>query len=134
VIHIIFEKGVKIRINSFWPVIFGLVGATLLFCLPGDRFSKAGWLEELELDKVVHIGLFAILVFLWCLPVQTRITEPTRLSKMYIWITLSFVSYGVIIEFIQRDLIPYRSFDPFDIVADAIGCVIGWFAVRKLPK
>jgi VanZ family protein len=123
---------VKIQIKSFWPAMFGLLVATLLFCLPGDRFSKASWLEELELDKVVHVGLFAMLVFLWCMPARARIRDVRRVNKMYIWITLSFVSYGIIIEFIQRDLIPYRSFDIFDIVADTTGCLIGWFVVRKL--
>jgi hypothetical protein len=125
---------VKIRVNTFWPAILGFILATLLFCLPGDRFSKAGWLEELELDKVVHVGLFAMLVFLWCVPLRSRIREVNRLSKMYIWITLSFVSYGVVIEFIQRDLIPYRSFDLFDIVADTIGCFTGWVAVKWFSR
>lgn len=122
------------QINSFWPAISGLVLSTLLFCLPGDKFSKAGWLEELELDKIVHVGLFAMLVFFWCLPAQSRIKELGRLHKMYIWITLTFIGYGVAIEFIQRDLIPYRSFDFFDIVADTVGCFMGWIAVKKLSK
>lgn len=122
----------KIQTKSFVPALIGLIVATLLFCLPGDQFSKAGWLEELELDKVVHIGLFAMLVFLWCLPVRSRVEQP-RLNKIYTAITLVFIGYGIAIEFVQRNLIPYRSFDFFDIVADAIGCVIGLLVIRKWP-
>jgi hypothetical protein len=124
---------VKIQTKSFVPAIGGLVVATLLFCLPGDRLSEAGWLEDLELDKVVHVGLFAMLVFLWCLPARWRVKDTDRLNSVYGWIAISFFAYGVIIEFVQRDLIPYRSFDLFDIVADTIGCFIGWIAIKKLP-
>jgi VanZ family protein len=124
---------VKIQTRSFLPAIGGLIVATLLFCLPGDRLSKASWLENLQLDKVVHVGLFAMLVFLWCLPVRWRV-RTDRLSAMYGWITIAFVTYGIVIEFIQKDYIPYRSFDLFDIVADTIGCVIGWLTIKKLTQ
>ena len=122
----------KIQTKSFAPALIGLIVATLLFCLPGNQFSKAGWLEELELDKVVHIGLFTMLVFLWCLPFRSRVKQQ-RLNKIYLTITLAFVGYGIVIEFVQRNLIPYRSFDFFDIVADTVGCVIGLIVIRKLP-
>ena len=122
----------KIQIKSFLPAIGGLVFATLLFCLPGDEIPDAGWLDDLQLDKVVHIGLFTMLVFLWCLPMQSRFHEKRQLNKAHLWVALAFAAYGIVIEFIQRDFIPYRSFDFFDIVADVVGCVIGWIAARKL--
>ena len=123
----------KIQTKSFLPAAFAFVVATLLFCLPGDRLSEASWLEDLELDKVVHVGLFAVLVFLWCLPLQLLIKNTDRRNTIYGWITLGFIAYGVAIEFIQRDLIPYRSFDLYDIVADTIGCGVGWIVIRKWP-
>jgi VanZ family protein len=122
----------KIRIRSFFPAICVLIIATLLFCLPGDQLSEAGWLEDLELDKVVHVGLFAMLVFLWCLPAKWRVKRISNVNTVYGWITILFIAYGVAIEFIQRYFIPYRSFDFFDIVADTVGCAIGWIAVKKL--
>ena len=124
----------KIQTKSFVPAICAFVVATLLFCLPGDQLSDASWLEELELDKVVHIGLFAGLVFLWCLPFQLLVENPRRRKIIYGWIALSFIAYGVAIEFIQRDFIPFRSFDLYDIVADTIGCAIGWITIRAWPR
>ena len=116
------------------PAICAFVVATLLFCLPGDQISEAGWLEDLELDKVVHVGLFSGLVFLWCLPFQLLIQNIDRRKLVYGLITLAFIIYGVAIEFIQRDFIPFRSFDSYDIVADTIGCAIGWITIRKWPQ
>ena len=124
----------KIQTKSFVPAIAAFIVATLLFCLPGDRLSEASWLEDLELDKVVHIGLFAVLVFLSCLPLQSLIESKYRRNRSYAWIAIGFIAYGIAIEFIQRDLIPYRSFDIYDIVADTMGCIIGWIAIRKWPS
>ncbi|WP_276373293.1 VanZ family protein [Chryseolinea sp. H1M3-3] len=121
-------KFLKIQIKSFWPAAFGLVVATLLFCLPGEEFPQAGWLENLQLDKIIHVGLFFMLVVLWCLPVQHRAQNKLRAS---LFITLAFIVYGIAIEFIQRDFIPHRSFDIFDIVADTLGCFLGWIVLKK---
>jgi VanZ family protein len=51
---------------------------------------------------------------------------------VYLLITLVYIVYGIAIEFIQRDFIPHRSFDLFDIVADTLGCVVGWIVVKRI--
>jgi VanZ family protein len=121
----------KIQIKTYWPAVFGLVAATMLFCLPGEEFPEAGWLEDIQLDKIVHVGLFFTLVVLWCLPSGIR-TNQQRINRVYLYITLAFFAYGIAIEFIQRDFVPHRSFDFFDIVADTIGCVTGFVVARKI--
>lgn len=121
----------KIQIKSYWPAILGLMVATMLFCLPGEEFPEAGWLEDIQLDKIVHVGLFSTLVVLWCLPSGIR-TNQQRINRVYLYITLAFFAYGIAIEFIQRDFVPHRSFDFFDIVADTIGCVAGFVVARKI--
>jgi VanZ family protein len=122
---------VKIQINSFWPAIAGLIIATLLFCLPGKEFPDTGWLDQIHFDKVVHIGLFSMLIVLWCLPFRSRIGDKQKLSRIYLLVVLAYIVYGIAIEFIQRDFISNRSFDLFDIVADTIGCILGWVIVQK---
>jgi VanZ family protein len=121
----------KIQIKSYWPAVFGLIAATMLFCLPGEEFPEAGWLEDIQLDKIVHVGLFFTLVVLWCLPSGIR-TSQKRINRVYLYITLAFFAYGIAIEFIQRNFVPHRSFDFFDIVADSIGCVAGFVIARKI--
>lgn len=123
---------IKIKIHSFLPAVAGLIGATLLFCLPGDNLPDVGWLDKIHFDKIVHIGLFSTLVTLWCLPFKARLEDSVVLNRRYGWITGAFVLYGIAIEFIQRDYIPYRSFDGFDIVADIVGCIVGLIAVKRI--
>jgi VanZ family protein len=124
-----------IQIKSFWPALIGLAVATTLFCLPGKEFPEQDWFSKIFLDKWVHVGLFAVLVGLWCLPLIHRMRELTRLRNLFIWITLGFIGYGIVIEFVQGNFIPYRTLGVDDMVADAVGCGIGYlFANRQLRK
>jgi VanZ family protein len=120
---------IRIQIKSFWPAVLGLIVATLLFCLPGEEFPEAGWLEQIHLDKIVHVGLFFLLVVIWCLPIQSRAKNKAQVN---LYVTLAFIMYGVIIEVIQLNFIPHRSFDVFDIVADTVGCFAAWLVCEQI--
>jgi len=124
----------KINVRSFWLGSIALIGATVLFCLPGSEFPEEDWFAKIFLDKWVHIGLFAVLVSLWCLPLFYRIESRSRLFNFFIWISIAFVVYGIVIEFIQGNFIPNRTFGIDDIVADAIGCGVGFMFVNNQLK
>ena len=121
----------RIAIKSFWPAVISLVGATVLFCLPGNEFPEKSWFEEIHLDKWVHVGLFAVLVLLWSLPLLHKIKIQSRLQKALIWTAVAFIIYGIVIEVIQGRFIPNRTFGVDDMVADAIGCGLGFFLAWK---
>ena len=121
----------KFTIKSFWPAILFLIVATVLFCLPGEEFPEKSWFELIYLDKWVHVGLFAVLVLLWSLPMSHRVKDQSRLRNVLIWIMLSFICYGIIIEVIQGRYIPNRTFGVDDMVADAIGCGVGFFFAKR---
>ena len=121
----------RISIKTFWPAVLSLIVATVLFCLPGEEFPEKSWFEKIYLDKWVHVGLFTVLVLLWSLPMLHRIKIQTRLHQVLTWIAVTFIIYGIIIEFIQGRFIPNRTFGVDDMVADAIGCGIGFFLAKR---
>ena len=42
------------------------------------------------------------------------------------------IVYGIAMEIVQKYFIPFRSFDVGDIIADAIGSVVGYlFSIKK---
>ena len=102
----------------------------ILFVLPGSALPKAGWFSDIQLDKWIHVGLFAVLVFLWC-------SAFTPLFKK-IWIALVVaIAYGLLVEIVQKYWVPNRSFDLYDVLADAAGSVLGlfvWLRVNKKVK
>ena len=125
----------KITIKSFWLAAIALVGATILFCLPGEEFPEEDWFSKVYLDKWIHVGLFAGLVGSWSLPFIHRIVDHTDVKRVFVRIAGAFILYGIVIEFIQGNFIPHRSFGVDDMLADAIGCGVGfWFANWQLKK
>jgi VanZ family protein len=45
-----------------------------------------------------------------------------------------FFGYSIMVEFIQLLFIPGRSFDLMDILADALGCLIGFLFVKQYQR
>jgi len=104
-----------------WPALIWFLATTVLLCLPGSTFPKENWFDKIWLDKWIHIGLFAVMVFLWC-----RAIRPERKkNSFFLQVALYFFLYGIAMEFIQKYFIPYRSFDAGDILADGVGSLAG---------
>lgn len=104
-----------------WAAVLGLV--TLLTLLPPSAGLPQGPRIP-HLDKIVHAcawGLLAALTW-WAL-------IPTRSRQRAAPLALAFaVAYGVVIEALQL-LVPGRSADPLDLLADAAGAILGVAAI-----
>jgi len=116
---------------SILPGIVWFIITTVLLSLPGAAFPKGNWLDKTGFDKWVHIGLFALLVFLLCWGILRFTNDEKKLNRLFLFFSIDSLVYGVIMEFIQGNLIPNRSFDVGDIVADALGCLLGWFMIKR---
>jgi VanZ family protein len=91
----------------------------ILFVIPGSALPEQNWFADIQLDKWVHIGLFSVLVFLWASAFDLGLPS-------YSWIVIAIaILYGLAVEFVQKTWIPNRSFDLYDVVADAIGSIVG---------
>jgi VanZ family protein len=121
----------KINIKSYWPAIVWLTISTIAFCIPVEGLPNDNWLQVIQIDKWIHVGIFMIMVLLWCLPLVHRSSGKQVVMKQIIKATAIIFCYGILMEFIQHALIPYRSFDTSDIVADAVGCLAGFFIIRN---
>lgn len=76
-----------------------------------------------HLDKAVHVVLFAVPVFLWLrLGVRRRVVVPAALAQV------------MISEIVQARLIPYRTGDLGDAMADALGIGIGVWLAGLRPR
>lgn len=54
------------------------------------------------------------------------------MQQIFMIIALVVVVYGTGMEFVQKYFIPNRSFDTGDILADAIGSLIGFLFATKV--
>ena len=91
----------------------------VLFFLPGSALPEASWFSKVYLDKWFHIGLFGGLLFLWRSSFDWEAPYYNRL------LVGCAILYGFLIEVIQYQWIPNRSFDLYDVVADTLGSIVG---------
>ena len=84
------------------------------------------WWSYLPVDKVVHAVVFAGLMVLGAS--GRRGAAPRSLSAELRTLILGLSIYAVAIEVCQH-LLPWRSFEILDLVADGLGIVLGWLVV-----
>lgn len=97
------------------PVLFALAWtlvALVALLLPGEIVPET---SALSADKVVHVGLFALFGGLWLY------AYPQALARVFV----AGVVFGVLTEVLQGALPIGRSADPWDIVANLVGLVLG---------
>lgn len=117
------------RIWILFSIVWFLI-VTVLLCIPGSDLPKSGFFDAIPFfDKWVHIFLFCVLTYLFL----AGFLEQKR-TKAALIIVILAIGYGTIMEFVQKYFIPNRSFDLTDILADAIGCILGYVAIGFANK
>ncbi len=117
-------------LRTFWPGVVWFIFSGVAFFLPGSALPNNDWFGKIELDKIIHIVLFTFMVILWSIPFLYKSLSITRLAKILILVPTIFFAYSIVVEFVQLFFISGRSFDLFDILADGIGCAIGFLFVK----
>ena len=74
-------------------------------------------------DKVVHLLLFAALA------ATTRWRFGSAGARLG-----AVVAYAVLSELVQARVLPERSGDAYDVVADLTGAAAGWLLTRRLGR
>lgn len=73
------------------------------------------------LDKVTHLSEY--LIFAWLLAQAMRVSEADRPEHL-VWAWIYASSYGLLMELVQV-MIPWRSAEALDAVANALGAGVG---------
>ena len=109
------------------PPVAWLLLTTFLLTLPGSAFPRdTTILSKFQLDKVAHAGVFAVLVWLFCRAYFQKKLSLKKTESIFLAVTGSAVLYGLIMEYVQKNYIPNRSFDEGDLIADAAGAILGY--------
>ncbi|MGG9961859.1 VanZ family protein [Ferruginibacter sp. SUN106] len=112
-----------IGIKKFIPGIAWFFVVLTLVCIPGEDLPVAdNWMIEINYDKLIHVGIFAVLAFLFMYPIGKSVAFTKKEKWHYfIKIALATVVWGYTTEVIQKFFIPGRSYDLTDWLADSIG-------------
>jgi VanZ family protein len=106
----------------------------LLTLTPGQAIPETSlWEELINVDKVVHFLIFSILVLLMIVGF-TKQYRFASVRKYAVPAALGIsIGYGLLIELIQI-IIPDRGFELMDVVANTIGCFIGYAVFYLIYK
>ncbi len=91
---------------------------------PGEE-NHEYWFMFDGIDKILHLSIFAMLGFCFIA------AFPKIKFSYFIQIILI---YGFLTEILQDEMGLGRSLEILDVVADAIGCLIGYYIYKLLIK
>ena len=87
-----------------------------------------------HLDKLMHIGIYYVLVLLWYVAYYMNINSKYTNKQFFLGLaSLAFI-YGFVIEILQLILTSYRSFDLLDILANGVGTVFAILTIIIVRK
>jgi VanZ like family len=100
--------------------------AIIVLCLQDNpRVPNINFLFK---DKVLHFGSYFVFIFLWFSAI---------INQKYFKIVIVFgIALGIVLEILQHLCTNNRTFDWFDILANALGVTTGFYAYKflLLPK
>lgn len=114
------------KISKIFSKILPIYWAFLTYMLlkPGQE-NHEYWFMFNGIDKVLHVSIFAALGFSFVA------TFPKIKFSYFFQIILI---YAFLTEILQEEMGLGRSMETLDIVADAIGCLVGYYMYKVLVK
>lgn len=119
-------------IRYYLPALGWIILILFLCTLPGKAIPHTGFLDMVHIDKVAHFFLFGGMVLLLAYGYHRHHGHIG--AGMLSLIVLCVTAYGLAIEFIQKYLVANRSFDMWDLAADAAGAIAGALIFRFIGK
>ena len=118
----------------FLPGIAWFIISAVLLAIPGNNLPTTGLNQIPYFDKMVHLGMFFLLIFFFCVPFRFSSLSLSRGANLFAIISTLGFAFGIAMEFVQKFLVANRSFDEVDIVCDGIGCLAGALVSWKIFK
>ncbi|AZA55530.1 VanZ family protein [Chryseobacterium sp. G0201] len=97
---------------------------TYMLLKPGEE-NQEYWFMFNGVDKVLHLSIFSTLGFLF-------IGAFPKIKFSYFFQII--LIYAFLTEILQEEMGLGRSMESLDIVADTIGCLLGYYTYKVLVK
>ncbi|MBD1393592.1 VanZ family protein [Mucilaginibacter glaciei] len=118
----------NLKLKYYGPAILWALFILIICSLPLGSVDKSPMFFP-GFDKIVHCGLFAVLAILYCSGSIRRWKTRNIRIEIAIKNTIVLISFGALIEMLQKYVFTWRSGNWDDLFADAIGASIGIFGV-----
>ncbi len=112
-------------LSVLWTIVI-----VVLCCIPGQAIPDASFLDIPHFDKIVHFGLYFVLAIITVKGFAVQNCLQQLRAYPYIYTLLYAFILGTVIEFLQHNLIPFRSGDGWDMLANILGCLAGIVCIQ----
>jgi VanZ family protein len=114
------------KISKIFSKILPIYWAFLTYMLlkPGEE-NHEYWFMFQGIDKLLHFSIFAALGFFFMAAFPK--------IKFYYFIQIILI-YAFLTEILQEEMGLGRSMEILDVIADTIGCLIGYFTYKLVVK
>jgi len=114
------------KISKIFSKILPIYWAFLTYMLlkPGEE-NHEYWFMFNGIDKLLHFSIFAALGFCFM--------SAFPKIKFYYFIQIILI-YAFLTEILQEEMGLGRSMETLDIVADTVGCLLGYFIYKVIIK
>lgn len=114
------------KISKIFSKILPIYWAFLTYMLlkPGEE-NHEYWFMFQGIDKLLHLSIFAALGFFFMAAFPK--------IKFYYFIQIILI-YAFLTEILQEEMGLGRSMETLDVIADTIGCLIGYFTYKLVVK
>ncbi len=109
------------------PWLFWAFAICILSLIPGDQLPNFQF-DLISIDTFAHLVMYSVLAFLQLFGLRPREKENKMNQskfRLYGWVILIGISFGLVIELIQGNYIYRRYFDIYDLWANFFGTIFG---------
>jgi VanZ family protein len=117
-----------------WPGISWALLILALCTFTTPSLDVPDLFDLIKPDKVAHFFFYAVYVILFQRSFSTMPSGSVYSRNQYSLPLLSGILYGGLIEIYQGLLLPNRTADYVDVIANAIGAIIGWMITRMMGR
>ncbi len=120
--------------QNHWMSIVWATFILVLCSIPGNQMNKIKFIDIPHLDKFVHfIFYFVFTLLLISENNKQRLHRKVTVDAILIAATIS-LSYGALIEIIQKVFVINRGADIWDMVANTVGFLVAAITYRSVNR
>ena len=119
-------------IRYYWKVSVWSLFMAILFLIPLDNTSND--IEIPFFDKIIHVGLFAFCSLLLFRAIMHHKSTKSANRLLIIQVMSVMLIFGALIEIAQSTMGLGREGSIYDLLADFLGSLIGYFLLLLLQK
>lgn len=117
------------RLGIIWALFI------LILCsIPGRDIPSISFLDLISFDKLVHAGMFLVLMVLLAKGFSLQYTISIIKNRYLFFSFIISVFYGGLLEIFQNLFFTERTADVFDFIANSLGVLLGLFFYDYLNR